>query len=111
MALFRCSSVGGGGSINPTIIQKAAMARSAGTMKTYTIDANKHYLLIDTVRYSDDNYRTNVYSVYNKTLTDMTNTYAQHTHLSATLDPTGTSLSITADQGGIYIDATLIQLD
>ena len=102
----------GGVTINPALFDHYTGTRVGGTMKTFTIDTSKSYVLTMTYRYNDSSgttYRTNVYSIVNGTCTDLSNT-SSATGLTASLS--GTTLTITGgDTSSVRCDISLIQLD
>lgn len=111
MRVRATNASGGGGAINPTLFDHYTSTRVGGTMKTFTIDTSKSYVLTMTYRYNDSSsvYRTNVYSVVNGTLADLSNT-SDKTGLTASLS--GTTLTITGSgTTTIMCDISLIQLD
>ncbi len=100
-----------GGAINPTLSDHYTGTRVSGTMKTFTVDTSKSYVLTMTYRYNDSSavYRTNVYSLVNGTLTDLTNT-SESTGLTASIS--GTTLTVTGSGvASVMCDITLVQLD
>ena len=110
MARIRAFSAIGGGIVTPTFYDHDTKTRTGTTMKTFTIDTSKSYVLVMTYRYaSDTTYRTNVYSVVNGTLADLTNT-SDKTGLTASLS--GTTLSVVGSGvSSVPCDISLVQLD
>ena len=99
----------GGGAINPTLLDHYTGVRATSTMKTFTVDASKRYILVLVLRYNDTTYRTNTYYVANGTLSDLSNNSGA-TDLVVTLS--GTSLSVKGGSAAsYYCDISLIQLD
>ena len=101
----------GGAQINPTLSDHYTGTRVSGTMKTFTVDTSKSYVLTMTYRYNDSSsvYRTNIYSIVNGTLADLTNN-STSTGLTASIS--GTTLTVTGSGvASVMCDITLVQLD
>lgn len=114
MANIMCHKASSGGGAISTSVTHDTMRRTAGVMKSYTIDASKSYVLTICFRYNGDStniYRSVAYSVVNGVLTDLTNTAAT-TGCSATLTDSGTTLNVIGDSAASYWhDITLVQLN
>lgn len=98
-----------GGQLNPTLADHYTGARTTSTMKTFTIDTSKHYILVLTYRYNDTTYRTTTYYVADGACTLFGGTQST-TDLTPTLS--GTSLSVSGGTASsVNNDLSLIQLD
>lgn len=101
--------VGGGGSINPTIVTSQYSSSTSVTV-TSSLDNSKSYLLVlaqsTAIGYGVDS-GTNVYSIQNGTVTEI-----QKSSQTTTITPTvsGSTLSYTMSASS-HTGYTLIQLD
>ena len=111
MALLRCASgsSGGGGALSPILADGSQVTRTSGTMKTYTIDSSKDYILICCLRIADTTYRTNSFYIHNNTLEELDNP-ASSTALTVSIS--GNTLTVSGQNSNSYNnDLTLIQLN
>ena len=99
----------GGGGISPTLVDTSCVARVAGTLKTYTVDATKSYFLYTTFKYNDGTFRSSVYYINKGSLTQLTNTETQ-TALTVSISGTTVTISVGSTYSNYY-DFTLVQLD
>lgn len=101
----------GGGGVNPTLVDSGCIVRVSGTMKTFSVDTSKKYILTFTYKYNDNVFRSDICYIHDKTLE----------HLGSDEPPTGATISINASGNTVtitgintasyYNDYMFVQLD
>ena len=103
------ASSGGGGTLNPSISDYLTDIRRSGTMKQYTVDASKHYILVLCFKSNDASHRTNICYIHNGTLEYLDNPQ-ESTGMTASIS--GNIVTVSGiNSNSYYNDIVLIQLD
>lgn len=98
-----------GGALNPSLSDYSVVARSASTMKQYTVDASKTYILIACFKNNDSEKRTDVCLIHNGTLEHMVSPIPS---TGMTVSMSGNTVTVSGiNSNSYYNDIILIQLD
>lgn len=87
---------------------RVPIQRASGTMKQWTIDLSKHYILTIGFRYSDPTFRTNQYYITNGRVKDLTNNQGV---TDCSVELSGTTLTVKGgSSSSSYVDISLTEV-